>query len=115
MADKLAQISSSSVRRRGEAGLLAGLWEFPNVEGSLEETAAGNVLETWGLKPRVWKSRLTAKHIFSHVEWNMTGYHVFLKGDIPAQYLSVDIRQLLTKYPLPNAFGAYLKLLVKES
>ena len=104
-----------AIEKRPDTGLLASLYQFPNLEGSLNEIQLCSFLEGLGAEIRYLESAGSARHIFSHVEWNMTGYHVFLKGDIPAQYLSVDIRQLLTKYPLPNAFGAYLKLLVKES
>ena len=30
-----------ALRKRPGTGLLAGLWEFPNVEGALDEAAAG--------------------------------------------------------------------------
>ncbi|MCI9120863.1 MAG: A/G-specific adenine glycosylase [Oscillibacter sp.] len=93
-----------ALRKRPASGLLAGLWEFPNVEGSLEETAAGNVLETWGLKPRVWKSRLTAKHIFSHVEWHMTGYTLEAAGEGPEDFVWVDA---LNRHAIPSAFARY--------
>ena len=63
-----------ALQKRPEKGLLAGLWEFPNVEGALDEAAAGAAVSVWGLEPRRWESRLTAKHIFTHVEWHMTGY-----------------------------------------
>ncbi len=54
-----------ALRKRPGTGLLAGLWEFPNVEGALDEAAAGAAVSVWGLEPRRWESRLTAKHIFN--------------------------------------------------
>lgn len=63
-----------ALRKRPAEGLLAGLWEFPNVEGALDEAAAGAAVQDWGLTARDWRSRLNAKHIFTHVEWHMTGY-----------------------------------------
>ena len=56
-----------ALRKRPKTGLLAGLWEFPNVEGALDETAAGAAVEAMGLTPIDWQSCLTAKHIFTHV------------------------------------------------
>ena len=63
-----------ALRKRPKTGLLAGLWEFPNVEGALDETAAGAAVEAMGLSVIDWQSRLTAKHIFTHVEWHMTAW-----------------------------------------
>ena len=41
-----------AVRKRPEKGLLAGLWELPNVEGKLSAQQALALLEQWGLAPR---------------------------------------------------------------
>ena len=79
-----------ALRKRPKTGLLAGLWEFPNVEGTLDETAAGAAVEAVGLSVIDWQSRLTAKHIFTHVEWRMTGYALTVRGDGPAELEWVD-------------------------
>ena len=100
-----------ALRKRPGTGLLAGLWEFPNVEGALDEAAAGAAVSVWGLEPRRWESRLTAKHIFTHVEWHMTGYRVRLKNGIPKAYIAAEKEDLKTIYALPNAFGRYTKMI----
>ena len=69
-----------ALRKRPKTGLLAGLWEFPNVPGTLDESAAAAAVADMGLTPVDWKSRLTAKHIFTHVEWHMTGYILTARG-----------------------------------
>lgn len=38
-----------AVRKRPETGLLAGLWELPNVEGTLDAQQALALLDSWGL------------------------------------------------------------------
>ena len=76
-----------ALRKRPKTGLLAGLWEFPNVEGELDEAGASAAVESWGLTPKQWESRLTAKHIFTHVEWHMTGYTLEVTGDGPADLI----------------------------
>ena len=93
-----------ALRKRPEAGLLAGLWEFPNVEGTLDEAAAGEALRAWGLEPRTWKSRLTARHIFSHVEWRMTGYTLTVTGQGPPSFFWTDT---LDRHAVPSAFARY--------
>lgn len=40
-----------ALRRRPEDGLLAGLWEFPNVDGILDEKGAPAAVQAWGLAP----------------------------------------------------------------
>lgn len=77
---KLEAIFSSGeevvLRRRAESGLLAGMYEFPNVPEQLDEKAAREVLENWGIKIQSIMPIEEAKHIFSHVEWHMKGYLV---------------------------------------
>ena len=93
-----------ALRQRGEGGLLAGLWEFPNVPGKLEESHAAAPLKEWGLVPKAWKRKLTAKHIFTHVEWHMTGYVLEVEGEGP--FLWADAAEL-TAHAVPSAFGKF--------
>ncbi len=95
-----------ALRRRPDTGLLAGLWEFPSQEGALDEAAAGAAAAAWGLEPRAWKKRLAAKHIFTHVEWHMTGYTLEVSGDGPAEFLWVDLAAL-EDHAVPSAFARY--------
>ena len=95
-----------ALRRRPESGLLAGLWEFPNVEGALEEGAAAEAVRAWGLEPRAWRSRLTAKHVFTHVEWHMTGYALEAAGEGPGEFTWADGAGL-TSRAVPSAFARY--------
>lgn len=93
-----------ALRKRPASGLLAGLWEFPNVEGALDERAAGEAAAAWGLTPKAWKDRRTAKHVFSHVEWHMTGYTLEVSGEGPEGFVWVDT---LDDRAIPSAFARY--------
>ena len=95
-----------ALRKRPAEGLLAGLWEFPNVEGTLDEAAAGAAVESWGLTARDWRSRLNAKHIFTHVEWHMTGYVLEVTGEGPAEWTWADAAALGER-AVPSAFERY--------
>ena len=95
-----------ALRRRSDEGLLAGLWEFPNVEGTLDEAAAAAAVEQLGLTARQWKNKLTARHIFTHVEWHMTGYTLEVTGPGPEDLLWVD-EQGLAEHAVPSAFARY--------
>jgi len=96
-----------ALRKRPRGGLLAGLWEFPNVDGALDETAAGVQAILWGLTPGAWDQRLTAKHIFSHVEWRMTGYVLEASGDGPGDFFWADAPEL-ERRAVPSAFARFL-------
>lgn len=95
-----------ALRQRPDTGLLAGLWEFPNAEGALDESAAPAAVAAWGLEPRAWRNKLTAKHIFTHVEWHMTGYTLEVAGEGPADFVWVDAGGL-ADHPVPSAFARY--------
>ncbi len=62
------------IRKRPAKGLLAGLWELPNYEGHLTRDAAVREAEKLGVSPVRIRPLPEARHIFSHVEWEMTGY-----------------------------------------
>ena len=70
-----------AVRQRPDTGLLAKLTEFPNVLGSLDEAGAVITLAQWGLTAKHIESIGTAKHVFTHIEWQMKGYFVEVEGE----------------------------------
>lgn len=70
-----------ALRKRPAKGLLAGLWELPNVPGNLDEAGAAITLAQWGLTARTLTPVGAAKHIFSHVEWDMHGYLAAAEGE----------------------------------
>lgn len=65
-----------AIRKRPAKGLLAGLYELPNINKKLDAKEALEYSKKIGLQPIRIKELGTAKHIFSHVEWHMTGFAV---------------------------------------
>lgn len=99
------------LRRRDETGLLASLYELPNVEGRLTREQVFEIFHL-DLHDVIRAEQLPeAKHIFSHVEWHMTGYWIELKKELGKEYIAAEKQELKTIYPLPNAFGRYTKLI----
>ena len=96
-----------ALRQRPDTGLLAGLWEFPHVPGALEEAAAGEALVAFGLTALDWRQKLTARHLFTHVTWEMTGYEVLVRGTDTAGFTWADEAALST-LAVPSAFRKYL-------
>ena len=97
-----------AVRRREERGLLAGLWEFPNVSGCLDEAAAREAVRRMGGEPLACEPCGAARHLFTHIEWHMTGYILPLKAEITGLVWE-SAEQLRASYSIPTALKAYLK------
>ena len=106
------------LRKRPEEGLLAGLYEFPNVPGHLTQKEAAAATEELGFTPLRLTKLPPAKHIFSHKVWDMTAYEIRadewqdLGEDGPLFTARVeDIRDL---WSIPSAFAAYRDPLLGE-
>ena len=93
-----------AVHRRPETGLLAGLYEFPNLEGRPD----ANALKTAFRADRIRKCG-TARHVFTHVEWDMTLYLAETSGP-PTGFEWVSRAALRSKTAIPSAFKAALEL-----
>ena len=103
----LLQDGKVALRQRKDTGLLAGLWEFPNVPEALDEGGAADMLAEWGLSPLNWRERRTARHLFTHVEWAMTGYTVQVRGEDNQGFTWADLA-MLSELAVPSAFAKYL-------
>ena len=146
------------LHKRPKKGLLAGLWELPNfliesdkidsmqtINKAAESVSnqknsqimLGEILEALFLTEGVQvqcKALKKAKHIFSHIEWHMTGYCVMIeeisRKDLPKlvgnvmkqlellqetgteEYVLVSKEELEESYPLPSAFETYRNILI---
>lgn len=101
-----------AIRKRDAKGLLAGMYEFPNLEGkkTLEEVVKYS--KSIGLAPVFVKQLPEAKHIFSHIEWHMTGYAVRvdeLEKSCTENLLFIHPEEVQKAYSIPAAFGEYTK------
>ncbi len=94
-----------AIRKREDKGLLAGMYEFPNVLENHQNTLQ-QVLQEWGLKIIKIKELGEAKHIFSHIEWNMKGWKVKVKQK-NTKFEWVKQKEIIKKYAIPEAFRYY--------
>ncbi|MEA4854687.1 MAG: A/G-specific adenine glycosylase [Christensenella sp.] len=105
----------AALLRRGEGGLLAGMWEFPNTPGFVSSAnlmaclaeygiTSEDILEIGALPP--------AKHIFTHIEWHMTGFLIQLHNE-NGNFFWSDQESLQKRYAVPSAFHAYGKYLTE--
>ena len=104
------------INRRPPKGLLASLYELPNVLGHMEQGEAAAFLglplpDICSIEPLP-----SARHVFSHVEWHMIAYRVVLSREAPkprpfSGAFMADREALKREYALPSAFAAYRKLI----
>jgi A/G-specific adenine glycosylase len=104
----LAHEGCHALRKRPDTGLLAGLWEFPNVDGALTPTQALEQAAAWGCEPISAEPCGDRVHIFTHLEWHMTGYCILCR-QAPDRFVWVDAAQRQEKYALPTAFRGYAR------
>ena len=111
------------IQKRPSKGLLASLYELPNLDGSLVADEVLQYVERCGFSPIRIMELPPAKHIFSHIEWRMTGYMVLVEDaeeigiEKKAEEVSyrpslfIQPQQTEQEYPIPAAFAAYTKYL----
>ena len=80
------------LQRRPAHGLLAGLWQPAAWEKALTKDELCAALAKLGVQAALAAPLPPAKHVFTHKIWELGGW----KG-------------LTEVYPVPNAFGAYVK------
>ena len=110
----LEQGGKMAVGKRPAEGLLANLAELPNLPGELTADQALKQAEDWGCSPTGLNRVAKFKHIFSHVEWHMTGYYITCSqcgsgnsgGTEVFRWVSEE--ELEREVPLPSAFQYFL-------
>ena len=94
-----------AIRKRPEKGLLSGLWEFPIVDAKLSPEEIKSLLQPEDILPCG-----DSRHIFTHVEWIMTGYRLKVKTKDPG-YIWKTPEEIAADYSLPTAFRYYQRQL----
>ena len=100
-----------ALRKREDAGLLAGLYELPNCEGHIGKDDIVNIFGLENCRVADIEKLPDQKHIFTHVEWHMDGYRIELDSPLPPEYIPADRDAMDEEYPLPTAFAKYKKLI----
>lgn len=102
------------IHKRDNKGLLAGLYELPNMDGWVEEEQALEWVKKEGFQALHIQRLPDAKHIFSHVEWHMRAYRIKVyeaakeHTKVPKEaYFAVEKEKIRKEIPIPSAFSAY--------
>ena len=97
---------SYALEKRGSAGLLADLWQFPNTPGHLTEREAVAWLQEKGITVTDVFRQCEKTHIFTHVQWNMRGYYLQVKAH-SGEYTWLTEQEICQQYALPTAFRMF--------
>ena len=98
-----------AVCKRPSHGLLAGLWQLPDVPGKLETAEALRQAEQWGVHPTGILKTAERTHIFTHVQWDLRGVWLTCAAEAP-QFTWADENALQHEIGLPTAYRQFLDL-----
>ena len=98
-----------AVCKRPSHGLLAGLWQLPDVPGKLETAEALRQAEQWGVHPTGILKTAERTHIFTHVQWDLRGVWLTCAAEAP-QFTWADEDALRHEIGLPTAYRQFLDL-----
>ncbi len=103
-----------ALHKRPDRGLLAGMYEFPSLEGFWSADRVERWLADRGLRILRIVPLPDAKHIFTHKEWHMHGFLIRVDELAPKsaftereQWIFAKTDEAEKSYPVPSAFAAY--------
>ena len=95
-----------ALQKRPNKGLLAGLWQFPNISDQPDTAGCLEAAEEMGLAPKELRREVFRKHIFTHIIWNMKGIYLEVAeqtGDF--QWFTPE--EINNQAALPTAFRLF--------
>ncbi len=97
-----------AIQKRPDHGLLASLYEFPNIDDVMNLEAFSRYCVQNNIFYQTIDLLGEYKHVFTHLEWNMNCYIISLSKKIEDKYIWATKDELYTKYSLPTAFSKIL-------
>ena len=95
-----------AIEKRPNKGLLAGLWQFPNVSEHLEAAEAVRWAEEIGLNPRNVEKQIERHHIFTHIRWDMRGWYLEVNS-AAGGFTWLTLEEIDGQAALPTAFRQF--------
>lgn len=95
-----------ALEKRPDTGLLAGLWQFPNITGHFDTQEALKKAEELGIPVRDILRQTEKKHIFTHIQWNMRGIYIEV-SKAAGNYVWLIPEQIEKESALPTAFRQF--------
>lgn len=95
-----------AIEKRPAQGLLAGLWQFPNISGFLELEEAIEWCRAQELRPAGVERMVERNHIFTHIRWDMRCYYLQV-GEKNPDYTWKTLKEIDEQAALPTAFRQF--------
>jgi len=105
------------IQKRADKGLLANLWELPNVEGYLDQREVQAWLLTRNYSPTsIVQIDQIFKHVFSHIEWVMKLWLIDVENVLWGEQTDwISTKESKMQYAIPVAFSGLLDFVLKNS
>lgn len=98
-----------ALSKRGDKGLLSGLWQLPDTDGFLNEGSAIAYLQNVGLEPLELQKIVHANHVFTHIHWDMRCYYMTVR-EAAGSYTWVPLEEVRRGYALPTAYRQFFEV-----
>ena len=95
-----------ALEKRPNKGLLAGLWQFPNISGHPDTAGCLAAAAELGVTPRDILREVSRRHIFTHIVWNMKGIYLEV-ADTTGDFQWFTEEEINTQAALPTAFRLF--------
>lgn len=95
-----------ALEKRPDKGLLASLWQFPNVPGKLSTDEALTQAEAMGLAPRELLRQVERTHIFTHIKWELRGIYLEVT-EAAGSFQWFTANEIEKQAALPTAFRQF--------
>jgi len=95
------------IHKRGNEGLLANLWEFPNIEINLpykteKQQLTSHLRDFYSIEAELTESIGRIDHVFSHLEWNINVYSgIFSSGIEETSHIRLVSYEQLNEFAFP--------------
>lgn len=96
-----------ALQRREEKGVLEGMWELPNREGTLDHREVASYVEQLGILDYKVENPKRGQHIFTHIKWEMVCYYIYCEEPF-GSFIWADAEALEKEYSIPTAFKKFL-------
>lgn len=100
-----------AIQKRSKTGLLANMYEFPNLLKKVQSKKIENILKNWEITTSHKIKKVGSHHhVFSHVEWDMIGYQIQVTKK-NKDFIWKSKEEILKDYAIPGAFMPFLRKL----
>lgn len=102
------ELQELALEKRPAKGLLAGLYGLPMLEGALDMSDIRPYLESYGVHVLSGERGPDARHVFTHLEWDMISWRIQTDRPLPG-FLYASREAIRDRYPLPAAFKYFIE------